>query len=199
MSVFPAAGHRSRRRHRHRRRQAVVYDDYGDYARRHFRRNTPFRRLKIPFCTCIPQLWGFPFLSLTKFTPCGKFITFGNDTIHNNFVEALARRHDVYIRKWQHGVLWVSATPYMELSRSPPATRRPRAQRNFTKVTCRDVSQRRTPNKEILGRTELAFTGISRKYGSKAGDTAYVSSLRTDWRFYSYQTTWRTVNVRWRY
>ena len=81
--------------------QAVVYSVY---ARLHFRWNMPFCRWKIPFCTCIPQLWGVLFLSLTKFTPCGKFITFGNDTIdHTNFFETLVRRHLVCIQKWQHG------------------------------------------------------------------------------------------------
>ena len=39
-----------------------------------------------------------------------------------------------------------------------------------------DVSQRQMPSKEIVGRIELAFIWISRKYRSKGGDAVYASS-----------------------
>ena len=39
-----------------------------------------------------------------------------------------------------------------------------------------DVSQQRMPNKEIVGRIELTYIWISRKYRSKGGDAVYASS-----------------------
>ena len=55
----------------------------------------------------------------------------------------------------------ICATPYMELSRSPQVM-------HIAELADGDVSQRRTPNKEIVSRIELAFMRISRKYRSKA-------------------------------
>ena len=39
-----------------------------------------------------------------------------------------------------------------------------------------DLSQRRTPIKELVSRTELAFIWIFCKYRSKSGDAVYASS-----------------------
>ena len=63
----------------------------------------------------------------------------------------------------------IRATPYMELSRSPQVT-------HIAELADADVSQGRTPNKEIVGRIELAFIRICRKYRSKGGDAVYASS-----------------------
>ena len=57
-----------------------------------------------------------------------------------------------------------------------PGHRRSRTQRNLPMLSFADVSQRRTPNKEIVGRIELAFIRISRKYRSKGGDAVYAIS-----------------------
>ena len=57
----------------------------------------------------------------------------------------------------------------MELSRSPQVT-------HIAELADADVSQGRTPNKEIVGRIELAFIRICRKYRSKGGDAVYASS-----------------------
>ena len=63
----------------------------------------------------------------------------------------------------------IHATPYMESSRSPQVT-------HIAKLADADVSQRRRPNKEIVGRIELTFIRISHKYRSKGGDAVYTSS-----------------------
>ena len=63
----------------------------------------------------------------------------------------------------------IRATPYMELSRSSQVM-------HIAELADADVSQRRMPNKEIVGRIELAFSRIFRKYRSKGGDAVYASS-----------------------
>ena len=57
-----------------------------------------------------------------------------------------------------------------------PGHHRSHTQRNLPMLSFADVSQQGTPNKEIVGRIELAFIRISRKYRSKGGDAVYVSS-----------------------
>ena len=74
--------------------------------------------------TCV----AFPFLSLTKMYShlAEKFINFGSDRMHTNVIDALARPQSA-----------------MELSRSLQVTR-------IAELPHGDVSQWRTPNKEIV-------------------------------------------------
>ena len=57
-----------------------------------------------------------------------------------------------------------------------PDHRRSRTERNLPMLSFADVSQRRTPNKEIVSRIEFAFIRIFRKYRSKGGDAVYAIS-----------------------
>ena len=83
---------------------------------------------------------------------------FGSDRIQTNVVETL-----VILFTFGNGYMVncvIHAMPYMELSRSPQVMRR-------AELPNADMSQRQTPNKEIVSRIELTYIRISRKYKSK--------------------------------